>query len=133
VAQIESPPPNKSSKGIPVNLWLRITKELCKVYLTNKPSLKSKVQTKNVKKNTQNTVVKNKNNILIKRPTIRQEVSLHNSLPKPAVMTSTQRGLQNLNQIVVEQLKSLNQHSTAQIDRLHDLVESEKKRRQQKK
>lgn len=53
------------------SLWLRITKELCKVYLTNKPSLKSKVQTKNVKKNTQNTVVKNKNNILIKRPTIR--------------------------------------------------------------
>lgn len=46
---------------------------------------------------------------------LRQEVSLHNSLPKPAVMTSTQRGLQNLNQIVVEQLKSLNQHSTAQV------------------
>jgi len=133
VAQIESPSSNKNSKGIPVNLWLRITNELCKVYLSHKPSIKSKVQTKNVEKSTQNTIVKNKNNVVIKRPTIRQEVSLHNSLPKPTVMTSTQRGLHNLNRIVVEQLKSLDHHSTAQIDRLHDLVESEKIRRQQKK
>ena len=53
------------------SLWLRITNELCKVYLSHKPSIKSKVQTKNVEKSTQNTVVKNKNNVVIKRPTIR--------------------------------------------------------------
>jgi len=133
VAQLENSPPKISSNGVPVNLWLRITKGLCKYYSPNKPPFKSTVQTKSVAKNVQNPVAKNKNNIKIKRPTIRQEVSLHNSLPKPRVMTSSQRGLHNLNRIVVEQLKNLDQQSTVQIDKLHDLVESEKKRRQQKK
>ena len=53
------------------SLWLRITNELCKVYLSHKPSIKSKVQTKNAEKSMQNTVVKNKTNVVIKRPTIR--------------------------------------------------------------